>query len=257
MHFDAERFSGYFRRSLAALESRHGAAPVEARLRPLVAAPIDAQVIAALLRTEAANAQDAAGILRRARQWLMLALIERDTSGAATLEEVCSAMSAFAWQATDLAMRVAAAPLLSRHGRALDRDGAPQDLLAVGMGKVGGDELNVSSDLDLVFVFRSEGETEGVNGSGRIASSEWMQRLARRTIALLAEMTAEGFVFRIDTRLRPNGDSGPLVVPLPMLEHYFFSQGREWERFAWLKAKVLADSGTAGETARESDELAL
>src|SRR5690606_29252911 len=119
-------------------------------------------------------------------------------------------------------------------------------------------ELNVSSDLDLVFLFRGEGESEGPAGGGaRIASSEWMHRLARRTIALLSEITADGFVFRVDTRLRPNGDSGPLVVPLGMLEHYFLAQGREWERFAWLKGRVLADSGMAGAQARAEDEAQL
>jgi glutamate-ammonia-ligase adenylyltransferase len=294
MHFDAERFSGYFRRSLTALDSRLGEQTVRARLTALTAAPLDEQKIGELLQAEFADeatdgtadraadraadeaatgtgpasrsrtdnrssqtGQSVGPALRRARQWLMLALIERDTSGAASLDEVCTAMSAFARLATGRAMHAASAALVARHGRALDHEGTPQDLLAVGMDKAGGGELNVSSDLDLVFVFRGEGETEGVGGSGRIASSEWMQGLARRTISLLAEMTADGFVFRVDTRLRPNGDSGPLVVPLGMLEHYFFSQGREWERFAWLKGRVLADSGCAGEAAREDDELAL
>jgi [glutamine synthetase] adenylyltransferase / [glutamine synthetase]-adenylyl-L-tyrosine phosphorylase len=123
---------------------------------------------------------------------------------------------------------------------------------------------NVSSDLDLVFVFREEGQTTGrldEDGSrlarSQLSASEFMHRLARRAVALLSEITEDGFVFRVDTRLRPNGDSGPLVVPLSMLEQYFYAQGREWERFAWLKGRVIADSGLAGASARRGDEAAL
>ncbi len=200
---------------------------------------------------------DTGATLRRVRTWLMLTLIERDLAGAASLDEVCTTMTGLAEWATGRALHGAAQELAARHGRPLDAHGHTQDLLAIGMGKAGGNELNVSSDLDLVFVFRDEGESEGVDGAGRIASSEWMHRLARRTIELLAEYTADGFVFRVDTRLRPNGDSGPLVVPLGMLEQYFYAQGREWERLAWLKGRVIADSGLAGAAARADDEASL
>lgn len=283
MRFEAERFSGYFRRSLTALDARLGQARVDARLGALAAAPLAPAEVGALLasefgdgantgrgRPDGSNSGTADGsprvldivpietALRRARQWLMLTLIERDVRGDASLDEVCTAMTSFAGLVTGHAMRDAAATVIERHGRALDPNGRPQDLMAVGMGKAGGNELNVSSDLDLVFVFRDEGESEGVEGGGgRIAASEWMHRVARRTIALLSENTADGFVFRVDTRLRPNGDSGPLVVPLGMLEHYFYGQGREWERFAWLKGNVIADSGAAGAGARADDENAL
>lgn len=258
MRFEAEGLSSYFRRSLVSLGARLGEQAAADRLEALVGAPLDAAAIDRLLAAELAGAAlPIETALRRARQWLMLGLIERDVRGAASLDEVCSAMTAFAGVATGHAMRDAAATLLARHGRPLDGEGRPQDLLAVGMGKAGGNELNVSSDLDLVFVFRAEGETEGVEGAGRIATSEWMHRLARRTIAALSELTADGFVFRVDTRLRPNGDSGPLVVPFGMLETYFYAQGREWERFAWLKGRVIADSGVAGAEARAADEHAL
>ena len=192
--------------------------------------------------------------LRQVRQCLVMALAERDVRGEAPLEEVCGAMTAFAACATREALHQAGAEFAARHGRALDTQGAAQDLLAVAMGKGGADELNVSSDLDLVFVFREQGETEGRRAAGgterpagTIAATEFMHRVARRAIQLLSEPTSDGFVFRVDTRLRPNGDSGPLVAQLPMLEHYFYSQGREWERFAWLKGRVIADSGTAGD----------
>lgn len=289
MHFEGERHSAWFRRTLAALDARHGPAAVRLRLTALCSAALSEAVIEALIGREreigghddkgdgdasgdigrggagAVQAEAALGAaLRRARNWLLLALIERDTTAAASLEEVCAAMSSFAHQATTLAMRTAAATLVARHGTALDQYDRPQDLLAVGMGKVGGKELNVSSDLDLVFVFRGEGECRGAGDGGQskpagsaLAASEWMHLLARRTIALLATRDADGFVFRVDVRLRPHGASGPLVVSLPTLEQYFYAQGREWERFAWLKGRVIADSGVAGDQARAGDETAL
>jgi glutamate-ammonia-ligase adenylyltransferase len=278
MAYRAEEFSGYFRRSLAALAGRAGREADLELLEDWIAQPptperiaqaVDAHVALALAGAARAVDLEAAGAavgsaLRRLRQCLMMALAERDVSGRAPLQEVCSAMTAFAAATTGHALAQAGRELVARYGRPLDGEGRPQDLLAVGMGKGGADELNVSSDLDLIFVFRDEGQTEGLPGDGgeprpasRIASSEFMHRLARRCIALLAETTADGFVFRVDTRLRPNGDSGPLVVSLSMLEDYFFVQGREWERFAWLKGKVIADSGIAGEQARSDDEQAL
>jgi glutamate-ammonia-ligase adenylyltransferase len=256
MQFHGERHSGYFRRSLQALSATLGEEPARARLAALAAAPLYGKALTDLV-TAIAVPGDTGATLRRARSWLMLALIERDLGGAASLDEVCTTMTGFAELATARALRGAAQELAARHGRPLDALGRPQDLLAIGMGKAGGNELNVSSDLDLVFVFREEGESEGVDGVGRIASSDWMHRLARRAIELLAEYTGDGFVFRIDTRLRPNGDSGPLVASMGMLEQYFYAQGREWERFAWLKGRVLADSGVAGDAARSDDEAAL
>ena len=259
MQFHGERLSAWFRRALQSLSANLGEEATRARLAALAREPLDTAAIARLA-AEVAVPDDTGASLRRARTWLMLALIERDLAGAAPLDEVCAAMTAFAELATASALRSAAAGLAARHGLPRDRQQRPQDLLAVGMGKAGGNELNVSSDLDLVFVYREDGDTDGVHGTtgqGRLASSEWMHRLARRTIELLAEFTVDGFVFRVDTRLRPNGDSGPLVVSLGMLEQYFYAQGREWERFAWLKGRVIADSGLAGEAARHDDEAAL
>ena len=256
MQFHGERHSGYFRRSLQAVAAAGGDGPARARLAALATAPLAGAALAALA-ADVAVPGDTGATLRRVRTWLMLTLIERDLAGAASLDEVCTTMTGLAEWATGRALHGAAQELAARHGRPLDAHGHTQDLLAIGMGKAGGNELNVSSDLDLVFVFRDEGESEGVDGAGRIASSEWMHRLARRTIELLAEYTADGFVFRVDTRLRPNGDSGPLVVPLGMLEQYFYAQGREWERLAWLKGRVIADSGLAGAAARADDEASL
>ncbi len=259
MQFRAESYSGYFRRSAFAITAAgESLEPIAA----LAAAPIDEARIAQLV--ESCRPRDDAGrALRRARRTLMLALMERDIRGDASLEEVCAAMSGFAALATSIAMRAAAAELVEQFGIPLDAEGRPQDLLAVAMGKGGAGELNVSSDLDLVFLHRDHGETSGAQADGaparrgRLPSAEFLHRLARRVIGLLSEVNADGFVFRVDTRLRPNGDSGPLVGSLAMLEEYFYAQGREWERFAWLKGRVIADSGMAGKDARLEDEQAL
>ena len=111
-----------------------------------------------------------------------------------------------------------------------------QELVIVGMGKLGGRELNVSSDIDLVFVYPEDGETDGAR---TLSNREFFERLGRRVIGALHEITPEGFVFRVDVRLRPYGESGPLAVPYSALEQYLITQGRAWERYAWLKARAL------------------
>ncbi|MFZ9405974.1 MAG: bifunctional [glutamate--ammonia ligase]-adenylyl-L-tyrosine phosphorylase/[glutamate--ammonia-ligase] adenylyltransferase [Burkholderiaceae bacterium] len=264
MDFHARDLSPWFARSLDALERR---APEQQRLLvELAAAPVDE---AAIQRTWAVLAPwacspsadtgtDPGPALRRLRQLVQMALMERDVRQQAPLHEVCSAVSQVACLSVGTAMRFIARDLVRIHGLPLDTEGEVQDLLVVGMGKLGGDELNVSSDIDLVYVHRDGGRTQGdAQGHGRIDSNEFFHRLARRLTGLISEVTADGFVFRVDTRLRPNGDSGPLTVTLGMLEQYFFEQGREWERFAWLKGKVIADSGLAGPQARARDEAAL
>jgi glutamate-ammonia-ligase adenylyltransferase len=115
-------------------------------------------------------------------------------------------------------------------------DQTPQQLHVVGMGKLGGAELNASSDIDLVLVYPEEGDTDGARP---LSNHEFFTRLARRLINALNEWTEDGFVFRVDTRLRPYGDSGPLVVSFEMLENYLITQGRAWERYAWIKGRVL------------------
>ena len=119
----------------------------------------------------------------------------------------------------------------------------PQDFLVVGMGKLGGQELNVSSDIDLVFVYDEQGRcrpTESCpNPRRELSNAEFFERLSKKVIAALSDISGAGFVFRVDMRLRPNGDSGPIVISNDMLEEYLYVQGREWERFAWLKGRVV------------------
>jgi glutamate-ammonia-ligase adenylyltransferase len=268
--YAARAWSPWFARTLDALDRRQPA--IAALLPTLIARKIDADAVAACWQTVASlsgyrgpPAADAAApvgdpgpALRRTRQLLVMALAERDVRQLAPLEEVCGAISAWARLSISLALRHIAAELALTHGRPLDETGQPQDLLVIGMGKLGGDELNVSSDVDLVFVHREGGQTEGnATGGARLSSGEFFHRAARRMSGMLSDPTEDGFVFRVDTRLRPNGESGPLVVPLPMLEQYFYDQGREWERFAWLKSTVIADSGLAGSAARAQDEAHL
>src|SRR6476619_6777494 len=105
------------------------------------------------------------------------------------------------------------------------------------MGKLGARELNVSSDIDLVYVYEEDGATDG---AAPISAHEYFSHLARSLYTLIGETTGDGFVFRVDLALRPNGNSGPPVVSLSMLEEYLQVQGREWERFAWLKSRVVA-----------------
>jgi glutamate-ammonia-ligase adenylyltransferase len=121
-----------------------------------------------------------------------------------------------------------------------DSTDSEMPLMVVGMGKLGGLELNLSSDIDLIFLYEHEGETRG--GPQSLSNHEWFTRMGKRLIKLLSEHDANGFVFRVDMRLRPNGDSGPLVCSLDMLEEYLLVQGREWERYAWIKGRLIAPS---------------
>ncbi len=192
-------------------------------------------------RPGAGVAEALAAALRVTRRRLLLGLMVRDVAGLAPLAEVMQMMTALAELAVRQALSVHATELAARHGVPCDARGEPQDLLVVAMGKAGGGELNVSSDLDLVFVYAEEGSTApGATAAGAALDNQtFFDRLGKRLIATLSEATADGFVFRVDMRLRPNGDAGPLVVSLAMLEEYLVRQGREWERFAWLKGRVI------------------
>lgn len=178
--------------------------------------------------------------LRRLRRRVLLSLVVRDTTGRAGLEEVVSTMTALAELSIQTSLQAHARELAMLHGIPLGSDQVPQDLLVVGMGKLGGGELNVSSDIDLIFVYDDDGDTAGGIAARRITNHEFFARLGRRVIAALNDLTADGFVFRVDMRLRPNGVSGPLALSTAMLEQYLMAQGREWERFAWLKSRIVS-----------------
>jgi len=175
--------------------------------------------------------------LRVLRARVMLRLIARDLGGLASLDEVLATSTALAEVAASHALGRLDEQLAARHGRPVGASsGREQQLHVLGMGKLGGSELNVSSDVDLIFVYPEEGETRGPRV---ISNHEYFTLLGRQLIGALSELTADGYVFRVDMRLRPYGDGGPLVASFDALENYFITQGREWERYAWIKARAL------------------
>ncbi|MFH0934883.1 MAG: bifunctional [glutamate--ammonia ligase]-adenylyl-L-tyrosine phosphorylase/[glutamate--ammonia-ligase] adenylyltransferase, partial [Pseudomonadota bacterium] len=176
--------------------------------------------------------------LRKLRKRVMLHVLTRDLNGLSGLDEVMRSMTALAELAVRNAQTVAMRTMVAQFGRPVGAEsGAAQELLVIGMGKLGGGELNVSSDIDLIFVYPEEGETDGPRA---LSNHEFFNRLGRKIIALINDLTADGFVFRVDMRLRPYGDSGPLTMSFAALEEYLIAQGREWERYAWIKARVIA-----------------
>ncbi len=188
-----------------------------------------------------ARGDDAGTALRILRQLVMERLITLDCDLGAELQVVTSAVTDLAEFALDIACREARRELDARHGAPIGPGGARAELWVVGMGKLGARELNVSSDIDLVYVYDHDGETAGTEGGrGRISNHEYFDKAVKTLFALIGEPTEHGFVFRVDLALRPNGNSGPPAVSLGALEDYFQVQGREWERFAWLKSRVVA-----------------
>ena len=188
-----------------------------------------------------AQGLDVSAALRSTRQLVLERLTNLDCDGHADLRAVTGVMTDLAEFALDIACEASAQALSQIHGAPMTQQGAPAQLCIVGMGKLGARELNVSSDIDLIYVYDHDGDTAGdVNGRGRISNQEYFGKQVRAMYALVGDTTEHGFVFRVDLALRPNGNSGPPAVSLGGLEEYFHVQGREWERFAWLKSRVVA-----------------
>ncbi len=202
--------------------------------------------------------------LRVLRQIVMERLVVLDCEGdgptQAPLAVVTRAMTELAELALDVAMRATQLELDALYGAPLvptdlvtefDVDATPVNstvrasLWVVGMGKLGARELNVSSDIDLIYVYDHDGQTAGrADGRGHISNHEYFAHQVKAMYALIGDTTEHGFVFRVDLALRPNGNSGPAALSLNALEEYFQVQGREWERFAWLKSRVVAPSSS-------------
>ncbi|KND54769.1 Glutamate-ammonia-ligase adenylyltransferase [Candidatus Paraburkholderia kirkii] len=195
--------------------------------------------------------------LRRLRTDAFCTVMERDLAGAADVAEVTGAMTDLAEVAVQRALAVLSADLEALFGEPRGPAGERLTLGVVGMGKLGGRELNASSDIDLIFVYEEDGETSGGTRSP-LTTQEFFTRLGKRLIAALAEITQDGYVFRVDMRLRPNGDSGPLVCSLGMLGEYFYVQGREWERYAWIKGRLVSEtrSDSARRLAKQLEAIA-
>lgn len=214
---------------------------------------LSAEAIRALVDT-AVHASESANdeaefhrALRRVRKQVFLRIVFRDVSGLAELDEVLTAISALADAAVKHALAFHHRALADRYGLTQpQRAGSRAQLVVVGMGKLGAHELNVSSDIDLIFIYAEDGPA-GASAPEHAERSwhEFHSELGKRLIRALDEVTADGFVFRVDMRLRPYGTSGPLVTSLSGLDEYFRAQGRPWERYAWLKARALtADAPT-------------
>ncbi|MFZ2162964.1 MAG: bifunctional [glutamate--ammonia ligase]-adenylyl-L-tyrosine phosphorylase/[glutamate--ammonia-ligase] adenylyltransferase [Sideroxyarcus sp.] len=206
--------------------------------------PCDYKVINGWLDALPADSEEQLSCaLRSLRKRVMLHVLTRDLNGLSNLDEVMRGMTALAEIAVRRTRQFAMQSLVEQHGQPIGAEsGAPQELLVIGMGKLGGGELNVSSDIDLIFVYPEDGETTGPRA---LSNHEFFNRLGRKLIALVNDLTADGYVFRVDMRLRPYGDSGPLTMGFAALEEYLVSQGREWERYAWIKARVIAPENSA------------
>jgi len=180
--------------------------------------------------------------LRRVRHAQLMRILWRDLSGVASVDETLQQLSVLADACIIAACHWSEQAMHERFGIARDAQGEEQRLMVLGMGKLGGEELNVSSDIDLIYVYANGGQSDGEKS---LDNSDYFRRVAQRLTRLLGSVTADGFVYRVDTRLRPFGESGPLVMNLAGLEHYYLTQGRDWERYAMVKARAI--------TGRDSD----
>jgi glutamate-ammonia-ligase adenylyltransferase len=182
--------------------------------------------------------------LRQFRRAQMLRIIWRDLAGWASLEETLADLSALGDACVQEPLTLLEPWLHAELGEPIGEDGSPQRLIVLAMGKLGAGELNLSSDIDLIFAYPSRGETRG--GPRTLTNEQFFTRLCQRLVRLLEAQTPDGFVFRVDTRLRPFGETGPLAMHFDALETYYESQAREWERYAMIKARVIAGPAARG-----------
>jgi glutamate-ammonia-ligase adenylyltransferase len=223
-----------------------GADPARAgRLAALAELSLSSLDFGAALEAESSAGPNGAKLplvraMRRLRNLLICAIIERDLGGKADLDEVVTAMSRFADFAVQSHLAELMAEMTAAHGVPIGQEsGRPQQMMVLAMGKHGGGELNVSSDIDLIFVYPEDGDTQAGPGQRALSNHEFFIRLGKKLIAAISEITEDGFTFRVDMALRPNGKSGPLAACLNMVEDYLIVQGREWERYAWVKARAV------------------
>ena len=179
--------------------------------------------------------------LRVMRNLVLERLVVLDCDYAAPLSAIVHSLTELAEVALQDALAECTRALDDLYGAPMQSDGTRCGVWVMGMGKLGARELNASSDIDLIYVYECEGDTAG-NAQGRnaISNHEYFAKLVRAVSSYIAEVTGDGFVFRVDLALRPNGNSGPPAISLAALEEYFLVQGREWERFAWLKSRAVA-----------------
>ncbi|MFC4726683.1 bifunctional [glutamate--ammonia ligase]-adenylyl-L-tyrosine phosphorylase/[glutamate--ammonia-ligase] adenylyltransferase [Coralloluteibacterium thermophilus] len=188
-------------------------------------------------------------LLRRWRAAESTRLIWRDVRGLDDVAATLAGCTRIAEQGIAAALDATVARLEVRHGRFRDREGAPQRLVVFGLGKLGGGELNFSSDVDLVLAYPHGGATDGAEP---LTDDAFAIRAVRGLTRLLDEVTADGFAFRVDLRLRPFGSAGRVALPFAAMEQYFQNEGRDWERYAWIKARPVAGDLGAGERLLEA-----
>ena len=187
--------------------------------------------------------------LRRYRQAESTRLVWRDVVDGADVEEILAGSSALAEACLRCALDALEADFARRFGVVRAGDGTPQRLVVFGLGKLGGGELNFSSDIDLVYAYEHEGESDGARA---LHAQDYFARLGQQLAKLLDEVTADGFCHRVDLRLRPFGSAGRIALSFAAMEQYFQREGRDWERYAWQKARPVAGDLDAGERMLEA-----
>ena len=190
-----------------------------------------------------------ADALRRWRHAVSVQIAWRDANDLDAVEDTLAAASRLADDCCEIALRAVEGSHAARHGIARTAAGEAQRLIVFGLGKHGGCELNFSSDIDLVFAYREAGVSDGARP---LDNEIYFQRLGQRLIQLLGEITPEGFVYRVDMRLRPFGTTGRLALSFAAMEHYYQREGRDWERYAWIKARPVAGDIEGGERLLET-----
>lgn len=189
------------------------------------------------------NRADWPTLLRRYRLAESVRLIWRDVQGLDTLDETLAATTRLAEDCLQCALAALEREFEQRFGIVRGADGVPVRLVVFALGKLGGGELNFSSDIDLVYAYQQDGDSDGVR---TLAAEDYFARLGQQLAKLLDEVTAEGFCHRVDLRLRPFGTAGRIAMSFPAMEHYFQREGRDWERYAWQKARAVAGDADAG-----------
>ena len=196
------------------------------------------------LRLDAHGGEPSAmGELRRYRRREALRLIWRDVNALDTVEDTLAGASALAESCLAAALAFAEREFAQRHGHARSASGAAQRLVVLGFGKLGGNELNFSSDIDLILAFAENGSSDGARA---LDNETYFARLGQLLVKLLAEITADGYVFRVDLRLRPFGSAGRVALSFAAMEQYYQREGRDWERYAWIKARPVAGDIAGG-----------
>ncbi|MEA9865180.1 bifunctional [glutamate--ammonia ligase]-adenylyl-L-tyrosine phosphorylase/[glutamate--ammonia-ligase] adenylyltransferase [Xanthomonas campestris] len=195
-------------------------------------------------RLDPAQPQEWAAQLRRYRAAASARLVWRDVLGLDDVDATLAGATTLAETCLQCALQALEQQFSTRHGQVIAEDGSVQRLVVFGLGKLGGGELNFSSDVDLVYAYPQAGQSDGARP---LAAEEYFARLGQQLAKLLDETTADGFSHRVDLRLRPFGSAGRVALSFNGMDQYFQREGRDWERYAWLKARAVAGDIAAGE----------